>query len=466
MGESARVFFFWAAALCLLTSGYNDSVDATAPVATAHALVDSGELGVRPLVPNAMLFHEGRNGAWYSKMGLVPTALAVPVVLAGAWLTRAGLDEKRAEDFLLSLVNPVLTAWLLALVYAFFRRRRSREESLWLTFALGAGTLLLPYSKSCSREPLQALCLVGAYTSTRPSRAGIWAAAALLTKHALFFPLIPLMAIHRREWRSFAPPLLAAAFVQGLYQTWAWGSPWLTGYGPGVVGLRPEVWRTGWIEGVRLQLFSTDKGLLFTAPLALLALFLPSSWSSSKSRALFAAAAIQLLLHARWFNPAGQDALGPRYLVAVLPLLWLALPEENFVTRLWFRTAVGAAVVSQLVFASVSWRQYPVLRDRAGEKLTLPHPAAQFRLFAHKLNYNDEIYDLGEFGGTPGKKVDLSDARSLVGFNYAAAHLRRQFPAVPAAGPEPKAVSAVNERSENGGADHTASPGLGRNQGT
>ncbi len=469
--EVRFVFLAWLVALVLLSAGYNDSIDATGPLLTARSLVETGDFGLRPLYPNTMVLHEGRYGAWYSKMGLLPTVLDVPLVLAASWISRAGLPEARVLDFLLSLLNPLLTAWLLALVYGFFRRTHSKTESLWLTTALGAGTLLLPYSKTCLREPLQALCLVGAYTQSkdRPFRAGLWAAAALLTKHALLIPLLPLFWIRRRQLGELLLPVGFAALAQMLYQWRAWGSPFYPGYGLSVTGFQSDVWKTSVWRGLWIQLFSLEKGLLFTAPLALLFLFSKAAWRSPLARCLFLAAGLQLLLHARWYDPAGQHAFGPRYLIPILPLLWLAAPRGQYALTPVFKGAVALAVLTQLVFSSIKPQQYHTLRERAGEALPLPHPAANFLFFAHKLSGLKEGYDLGKFGGSPGRVVDLSDARSLVGFNYAALHLRQaRLQDFSAARPKTDAVTDVQKRREAPNAERserTELPRLPRSQG-
>lgn len=157
-------YFFLALFYLFCAAGYVDSSDATPSVETAIQLVDHGTFAMTELGHSDRMFYtHGKAGCTYSKMGITfPLLYTVPVLLA-KMLAPLFPDKRLLIGFLVSLINPIITACIILLLYVFFRRRHGIPHAIAIIAVAGLGTLLLPYSKTCHREPLQALCLLGSF---------------------------------------------------------------------------------------------------------------------------------------------------------------------------------------------------------------------------------------------------------------------------------------------------------------
>src|SRR3989338_3340593 len=105
----------------LFASGYIDAVDASASIETARALVDRGSLRATPDQVDYDYYARTPGVCCYSKMGWVYPVLYTPAI-AAAKLLRHLDPGRRIEGFLVSLVNPILTALVVWVLFLFFAR--------------------------------------------------------------------------------------------------------------------------------------------------------------------------------------------------------------------------------------------------------------------------------------------------------------------------------------------------------
>lgn len=440
-------FFGWLLALGILSAGYVDTVDAEPSLETARALLDSGTLATHPekayniVYARAADFPQSR--AWYTKVGLGMPLLYLPALVLGRALYRLtdwNLDS--CERFFISQVNNVLTALLLTLFFVYGGRSLG---AFVCTLALGVGTLLLPYAKTCHRETALALFLFLTFISAKGERnflTGLSAAMVFLTKNAMGVCTLPILIwAWRRSEKSrrgpLALPLVVAGLAQAIFQFIAFGSIWKTGYASGVLEMAPSHWPTPVFSGIWLQLFSWEHGLLFYSPLLVLVLVSAVFFRGSEVRsfrfAILSSIAIAILLHARWPDPSGGDALGPRYLVPIIPLCFLLLPTPEKLfdgPRSWLVAGllIGLASVQQFVNTAVKAQQYGSLQARSDQRFSVPQWQANFMLFSHKWNGQPEIYDTAPFVGKSDSvpaPIDLIDAPTLAGFNFWWNHIRK-----------------------------------------
>jgi hypothetical protein len=140
---------------------------------------------------------------------------------------------------------------------------------------------------------------------------------------------LPLLGV--RGGRGFVPVLVAAALALAghlIYDLARFGNPLETGYGAQAT---PAAYTTPLLVGLYGLLISSGKGVLWFAPAIALAL---PGWNrmrradSPGRRAAFGIAAswiAALALYATFEHWAGDGSFGPRYLVPLLPLAFLAV---------------------------------------------------------------------------------------------------------------------------------------------
>jgi hypothetical protein len=437
----ALVFTVAAVVYVFLAAGYIDTGDADPSYYTARALLERHSFEVRPPWPDSQFYRWIGGGGWVSKMGLLMPLLYLPGVwLAGTAHALTGLPEPLLAHFLISMVNPILTACLIALLDATLHREGwDSRRSLGLAAVAGLATLLLPYSKTAHREPALALCLLGGLAFVyrgsdrapwRFAAAGTALALGLLGKHAFAVPAAPLVVFLSLEaWRAphrpkalvaLGLPLVAAGLVWAAFSRIEFHSILDVGYDRPVTSIGGAAWSTPFFIGMYQQLFSPRTGYLFYTPLVLL--LWRKRKTGSRELAILASFFAQACLYACWYSPTGGPALGPRYLVAVTPLLFLMAEPSLWHGRTSRALATALliwSVVIQLAATSVRMQVYWTLQSRAGVALRAPQWWANLEIFAHKLSGREDVYRI------EGHEIDLRDASTLVGLNYWWLHLRR-----------------------------------------
>lgn len=287
----------------------------------------------------------GADGHLYSLKDAGVSLLATPLV----WLAYTVGSSPVRTAFLLS---PLLTALTGALLYLAARSIGfSRNGALLGALTFGLGSMALPYAETLFTQPLAALCLTGAtwavycgFMDHRPWLAflgGVALGAAstaaialwvLLPAYALF--LIPWERVRQRRWRDAvrgALPLLAAflagaalfAAAEAGYNVVRFGSPLNTGHSE-TSGLAFEF--ETFLVGSVGQLISLPRGVVWYAPFVLLVPFGAALMWRSRRRLvvlLGAQVALVFLLYSSWYDWSGGLAWGPRFMVALMPLLAL-----------------------------------------------------------------------------------------------------------------------------------------------
>jgi hypothetical protein len=303
----------------------------------------------------------GPDGRFYSKNNAGQAVVALPWTLAASGIAAvapvAPAKRALAERAVVSSFNAFVTAILLAVFYMAARGLgASAGGALAATLLLGLATPLWVYSKSFMAEPLEALgLLLAVWGASRaesadpklPDAAGEKLAAlgvflAVSAKLSMLpLALVSLVALRSAPRRSLLWPLggLAAALLgHAAYNFARFGSPWESGYGAqaSAAAFSTPVW-----VGAYGLLFSSGKGLLWFAPAVwfvvqgLVQMRRPRAHGAGvpARRAIAAHAgtavalvsAVAIALFAGFEHWAGDGSFGPRYLVPILPLLFLAV---------------------------------------------------------------------------------------------------------------------------------------------
>jgi hypothetical protein len=291
----------------------------------------------------------GPDGRFYTKNAAGQALVALPLVAAAGGASRlSGLAPARRElaaRFGVSFFNAAVTAILLAAFYLAARRLGvGAGGALAACAMLGFTTPVWVYSKSFMAEPLEALGLLLALTGAVRARAGEpraarIAACGVLITVAVKLTMLPLAlacllplarvpaAERRRLWAWPAGALVVVMLFHLAYNFARFGNPLETGYG---AQASPSAYSTPFLVGFYGLLFSSGKGLawfapaLWLAPLGLRAAG-PDPASRAAARWALAPAAAAIALYAPFEHWAGDGSFGPRYLVPLLPLGFLAV---------------------------------------------------------------------------------------------------------------------------------------------
>jgi hypothetical protein len=289
---------------------------------------------------------EGRDGRHYTKNAAGQAVTALPLVAAGEAVgALSGLPEPRrtlAVRLVASLFNAWVTALLLVFFYAAARGLGARPgPALGAALLLGFATPLWVYAKSFMAEPLQALGLLVALAGSAqaagprgPRLAGIGVFVAVSAKASmapLALACVAPLALGRPR-RGALGPALAGFLLAGLghlaYNVARFGNPLETGYGAQatLAAYSTPLW-----VGLFGLLLSPGKGVLWFAPNLVL---LPAGWRALRrgpeatrraALGILLAWVAGLLLYSTFEHWAGDGSFGPRYLVPLLPLGFLAV---------------------------------------------------------------------------------------------------------------------------------------------
>jgi hypothetical protein len=307
---------------------------------TAVSLLEFGELGISPEWIQDPT-EGGGTSDYYGKYGLgLSVVEQVPLWFVSS--VEKILGEGRS-NVLFPMMNMVLTALTAVLVALCLHVLGLRLRTQWLAaIGFAFATPAWAYVSYDFSEPLQALCLVAAFwfvlrlakadppSSLDSALAGFFLGFAVLTKQQLVI-LIPAYALYlwmcvggskRQRQRSlgwFVVTLVVWGAAIAALNHYRFGSLFALGYG--AVGSK---FTTPLLTGLYGLLLSPNKGIIFYAPLSILAPW--SLWRmrhSNRRELTFLASVfvIHVLLISKWMSWEGGASWGPRLLMPVIPLM-------------------------------------------------------------------------------------------------------------------------------------------------
>jgi hypothetical protein len=353
--------------------------------------------------------------------------------------------------------NPAVTATLAACVYLAGRRIAGKRAALLAALAYGLATPALPHARTFFSEPLNALLWFGAFLLIwrpceeevriqdsgyrRTSSAPLWAfalsgllaglAPTVKIQAGIVLPLLALFAVvqaqcsggfrtqdsgfrrssgeARSSHSSMArqPRFAMLAWMVGVllpllalaaYNTLLFGGPLRTGYGGNIwANFTAPFW-----EGFGGQLWGLRRGLLWCAPLLLLALpGFVALWRRDRAVTTLCIGILlsQLLFYATWY--AWDGAGGPRFLNVALPFLCLPLAAlDDGHRRPWLRPT---ATVLALITVPI---QVGALAINMNQLFLAPEPS-RMQTLAHMQLLGERAERLYERHFAPGRVVML-----------------------------------------------------------
>jgi hypothetical protein len=450
--SSASLYLALAVIYLLSAKGYVESLDTDFSIATAESIVSHGRLDVPDHQAGYTI--PGVGGKSYSKFGIGLALYFTPfVAMAHGVAAVTGWPEPDLAGFLISF-SQIPFALLVLLLFARQLRRFnvSPPGVLLLTLALGLGTLCWHYAVCDLSEEMQAALLLAAYGSViRPGRrsaltAGTAMALLVLVKlvHVTLLPLFmaylltPLDEPFRaRVTRSalFLGPVAVIGFGIAWLNQIRFGSLFESGYGAEASLFFPQqMWKT-----VPALLLSPDKGILLFSPVLLLGLFGFRAFfrQAAREAALCVAiVAVGFLITASWHSWGGGWSWGPRLLVPILPVAFLAAGFS--VDRIG--QSRGYALPAALTALSILVQVPSVLINdqeihRIREELlhederpfAVPDFSMAWILARQKIEGRPERYPVSMFGVPGDRELDLTGYRSFRGVNLWTEQAARRF---------------------------------------
>jgi hypothetical protein len=289
-------------------------------------------------------------------------------------------------------------------VYLFALRFTARESHAFvLALTYGLGTAAFPYSKALFQHQVSAFgAFVGFFLLWRVVREGagrelLWGTGALFGLAAVSeYPVAPFLvlllawaALELRDYRPLHRVVWGALPLLLLFAAYNWtifGTPLPVGYRyhveyqqvhqQGFMGITGPTWEA--LYGIT---FSPYRGLFFLSPVLLLAfpglVLLWRKPGERRTAVLLGAVIAGFFLYvASYLYWSGGSAIGPRFLVPLVP--FLMLPVACAFAR-WFDRPAGRWVLGGLVavsalnvwIQSVAGQQYPPYEFR-GQVVTNP----------------------------------------------------------------------------------------------
>jgi hypothetical protein len=318
--ERAIVFFTLFAAYAWFFGGSGFNQNATFDL--TRALVERGQLHIDPYAGNTadVSFHDGH--VYPNKAPGLAFVAAIPYAIIHAV---NGPPKNALElNLYLYLCTVVVCGISGALIGVLLYDVRGPATAL----LAGLGTPLFAYSTMLFAHVPSALLVLLAFQqrAKRPAAAGAAIGAATCINY-LCAPLV-LLFIPRKAVLGYLAGGLPFAIALGAYHYAAFGSPFRTS----IATMNPAFVEQGAALGIfhlpRLDAlwgitFSPYRGLFYLAPVVLLAL------SGLRDRLIWIAFALMLLFNASFNGWHGGYAVGPRYLIAVIPLVMLGLPHHR-----------------------------------------------------------------------------------------------------------------------------------------
>jgi len=320
---------------------------------------------------------------WYSNKAPGTALLAaIPYAPIHAVERRLGIDP---DDRLVLTRNMYLCtvavcglsgAWIAAaLVLCGARGGRDGAASVGVALVVAFATPLFAYATLLFGHEPNAALLFGAFLAARagvaeprrPALAGFLVGCSALCNYQCV-PVVAFLLLlvwrGERRWSSalrFGLGALPPLALLGLYQVAAFGTLWTNPITRNEIFVARSAWfgivRPPQLDALWGITFSPYRGLFFMSPVLLLAAV--GAWKLWRDRDERRSAWFLLLLFALFVGFAvtfngwtGGSAIGPRYLVPILPFAgWLLLRARGLPRLLWWCTAVPSATLNLLAVA-------------------------------------------------------------------------------------------------------------------
>ena len=396
-GNPIVPFFFLFLVLYVFSSGAHFyGPDDIIVYSTTQAIAQRGSMDITSALPLIHAYGGGGFNEHYSKYGILPSLLAVPLFFMGI------LARVQPWRIVALLYSPIITATSVCILFLTAKRLgESRYLSAILATLYGTATLAWFYSKTFTDLTTASLMLLAAiYFVLNPikdlkstilcSFFTVLSVFASITQ-ALAIPGLVAYIIMSRPEKSrlkslalFIIPMLAGGLVYLYLNVIRFGSPLNFGYG-GESFIGGPAYGTNPLVGIYGLLFSSGEGLFIYYPLSALGIIGLSlkrgynNWTRFMFAWIFLSTLIFYSTFHEWY---GGGAWGARYLLATMPYLTLGLgpliksarQSLTHATAIIFATAIGVFSNIMGVFVNFLYIEAYLWDMGAYEGSNFPYP--------------------------------------------------------------------------------------------
>lgn len=413
--SSKQIVLLFLFGLCLTTAvriDWPETIDERMAVYSAASALGHGDFDI-PLRdtyhPN--LYVASPAGRYYPKFGPGQTVLMIPFVAIGKLFIRR--DDSPAVQgqmiFQASLFFGSLAVTVIGILACqlWITIGYSPRLSMVSAIILLTTSELLPFSRSLFTDLTCALLSLAAFYSIRKIETGAirWAVVAgvcmglsvlvrpvtvlFLAPFIFYFALIwkrrpASSCVMNRQMIAALLPILASGCLLLLYNRHAYGSFFSTGYQSEMFLFDQSA-----PAGLSHLLVSSEKGFFLYSPAVLLSLLFWNNFHRAhREESLFVLlfSALYLYVYATWYaSSAGMDlSYGQRFLLPVVPLAYLALPECLAAIRREFaKIGCGLFVTCSFAIQIVGCLQkYKPYSAWASQYEIIPSPPAGYFLMS------------------------------------------------------------------------------------
>ena len=320
--------------------------------ALARQLIDKGSVIIDPYIEYTS-DRAFSNGHYYcDKAVLTSITAAIPYGLARIISNAAGL---KIPPPAYRYISERLSAGISFILLMLFMKKelKKSEKPLFLPLlALGAGSILLPYSTLLyGHVPAALLLFLSFYCQNRKKylQADIFGALAAAAEFPVMLPFLILAAYRGRKYWSpvrilrMGGIILLAFLPQLIHNMLAFGSPLTMGYSLETVdafaGMSQGLFgfTLPSLKAIYLLLLSPERGLFFYMPWAapgIAGFFIGKRFTSVlKTDPLPLITVSYILLFSAYYMPTGGWAFGPRHLIPVIPFFAIGLAKFVSISR-------------------------------------------------------------------------------------------------------------------------------------
>jgi hypothetical protein len=365
------IFFFFLALFAVTTAGHIYTIDGYLNYSVTKSVASHGTLAI----PKFMMTVEGRQGRYYSKLGVGQSLVGLPFYGVGSLVERIApgsplfraysgsfeiphggelitskpqtliktSDEDGARVFFTTLTNAAVAAglclifWMLLTAFGV-----SASVAFGGTLLLGFATPLWVYSRDLFAEPLFACSLVGTFyllrsprtleKHWRPALAGLASSLGILARMS-FLPIAVIFAVYltfssgdlrtgARKTLTYSLYCLPGILILALLNLTRFGSATLTGYHTAF----DKGFSNPLGQGLIWNLVSPYRSILLYAPPVVLFIVGLADFARKHCAQLLLIASIVIyvfIVYSRWWAWHGGWCWGPRFLLPIVPLLML-----------------------------------------------------------------------------------------------------------------------------------------------
>ena len=358
-GRLLPLMVCWCAIAVIVFGGGLYSTDVQAQLEVSGSL-----LGQRPLLTAEHGWTvEGRAGGSFVPHGVGYSLVLLPAAAAGI------IAGSGASGVCVSLINSLMSLLLFLLLVILVEKEggRTPRPSAML---LGAVCSMMPiYARlpfDVTAAAVFSCAAVVLSSRERNLEAGFAIGFALLTRldSLVFLPaLVAAGGGLRREKLRLVPGLLFFLLLTAAANAYRFGSPLEDGH-----GLDPPMALSAPLDGLAGLLASPGKGLIWYAPLSLVAVF-PAARTRRRAIIYLSPFILSLVLHSFLRDWSGGTGWGPRFLFPQLPLLFVPL-LASVPRRGWVLALIRVALVwSLLICLAGVWSSPTALEQRLGPDL-------------------------------------------------------------------------------------------------